>query len=560
MANKATQPGSRNCTKCTHPFEITREDLNFYEKIQVPEPKTCPTCRMQLRFTARNTRKLYYRKCDYSGEKIISQYHPDTKFPVYKPEYWWSDKWDGRDFGQNYDPSKPFFEQILELNNKVPHQSVFVISGTSENSDYTNCTGYLKNCYLIFESDHNENCMYSNLLKNSRSILDSSFCYDSELCYECIDCLNCYNLKYSKDCTNCSDSWLLQDCSDCSDCIGCINQRHKKYMIFNVQYSKEEYEKLKPTIPLDKFSGINKVTSECKKFFQSQPHRNVFIEQTENCSGDHLLKSKNAHQCFDSKDLEDCRYCQRLSLNVKDCMDYNSWGDRAELIYQSSACGDNIYNLKFCATCTTNVSNLEYSIECARSKNLFGCVGLIGREYCILNKQYTKEEYEKLVPRIIADMKKRGEYGEFFPAKVLAFGYNETIAMEQFPLTKEEALKQGFHWRDDQNEINYSGPKVVIPETINEDDEKFIDQILTCEECAKNYKIIHSEFEFYQKNGIPIPHFCPDCRSKKRLSKRNKYQMFARNCANCKAQIKSTYAPNSPEKVYCEKCYLNEVY
>ena len=39
------------------------------------------------------------------------------------------------------------------------------------------------------------------------------------------------------------------------------------------------------------------------------------------------------------------------------------------------------------------------------------------------------------------DMKKRGEYGEFFPASMSPFGYNETVAHEYFPLSKEEITK-----------------------------------------------------------------------------------------------------------------------
>ena len=34
----------------------------------------------------------------------------------------------------------------------------------------------------------------------------------------------------------------------------------------------------------------------------------------------------------------------------------------------------------------------------------FGCVGFKHKQYCILNKQYTKEEYEKLVQKIIKQM------------------------------------------------------------------------------------------------------------------------------------------------------------
>jgi hypothetical protein len=37
-------------------------------------------------------------------------------------------------------------------------------------------------------------------------------------------------------------------------------------------------------------------------------------------------------------------------------------------------------------------------------------VGLHDKSYCILNKQYTKEEYEELVPKIIEKMMKDDEW------------------------------------------------------------------------------------------------------------------------------------------------------
>ncbi len=39
-------------------------------------------------------------------------------------------------------------------------------------------------------------------------------------------------------------------------------------------------------------------------------------------------------------------------------------------------------------------------------QNCFGCISLRNASYCILNKQYTKEEYEALVPQIIEHMSK----------------------------------------------------------------------------------------------------------------------------------------------------------
>jgi len=37
-------------------------------------------------------------------------------------------------------------------------------------------------------------------------------------------------------------------------------------------------------------------------------------------------------------------------------------------------------------------------------------------------------------------MMKTGEWGEFFPASLSPFGYNETVAQEYFPLSREEVL------------------------------------------------------------------------------------------------------------------------
>src|SRR3989338_10247613 len=40
------------------------------------------------------------------------------------------------------------------------------------------------------------------------------------------------------------------------------------------------------------------------------------------------------------------------------------------------------------------------------------------------------------------------KYGEFFPPELSPFSYNETIAQEYFPLTKDEAIKKGYSCKD----------------------------------------------------------------------------------------------------------------
>ncbi len=55
------------CITCGAGFEVTDEDMQFYdklspviggEKFQIPPPKMCPSCRQQRRLAFRNERKL----------------------------------------------------------------------------------------------------------------------------------------------------------------------------------------------------------------------------------------------------------------------------------------------------------------------------------------------------------------------------------------------------------------------------------------------------------------------------------------------------------------------
>ncbi len=530
------------CKECNLDFIITDEDLKFYKKLQVPKPKSCPDCRLVRRFNERNPKTLYYRQCDLSGNQTLSQFHKDSAFPVYSPENWWGDDWDGTEYNQNYDFERPFFAQYEELKNKVPHLALFNTVGTIENSDYNNCTAYLKNCYLIAESDYCEDCYYSNLLKKCTDVVDCSVCYEDELCYECVDCQKSQRLFYSQDCESCHDSYFLNNCTSCDNCIGCINQRQKKFMIFNKQYSQEDYKRLKSEMKLNTLEGIEELQKMGANFFLSQPHKYVIEEQNQNSSGDHLFNCKNAYECFDSIDLEDCRYCQKLSLGVKDSMDYNSWGNKCELIYQCCSVGDNCNNVKFCSNCQSNINDCEYCAECFSISNCFGCVGLKRKKYCILNKQYSKEEYEQLIPKIKEHMMKTGEYGEFFPKHLSPFGYNETMAMDAFPLSKNEAQEKGYKWHKEENSPKNSS-----------------DDALQCN-CGKNFKIISQEKNFYEKLNIPTPKKCPLCRHKNRMAKRRPLKLWKRQCDKCSKEINSNYSSKSSEKIYCKECFLKEVY
>lgn len=100
---------------------MTDKDLEFYDKISpvfgekkfsIPSPALCPDERMRRRLLWRNERKLYKRKCDKTGQDIISVYSPNKPHKVYDQKIWWNDGWSPLDYGVNFDYNTPFFQQI----------------------------------------------------------------------------------------------------------------------------------------------------------------------------------------------------------------------------------------------------------------------------------------------------------------------------------------------------------------------------------------------------------------------------------------------------------------
>src|SRR3989344_2558070 len=106
---------SMTCNNCHQSFDITPDDLVFYEKMAVSEPKNCSQCRMARMLVWRNERALYKRACDLCKKDIICMYRPGTKFPIYCRDCFLSDKWDPTQYGREYDASRSFFEQFGEL-------------------------------------------------------------------------------------------------------------------------------------------------------------------------------------------------------------------------------------------------------------------------------------------------------------------------------------------------------------------------------------------------------------------------------------------------------------
>ncbi|MBI2638634.1 hypothetical protein HYW83_03525 [Candidatus Peregrinibacteria bacterium] len=545
-------PQSAICKISGKPFIHTDSDLEFYKKISVPPPTLCPEERRRRRFTFRNERFLYKRKSALSGKEIISCMHPDSPQPVYNQEEWYGDTWDGADYARPYDFNRPFFDQYKELQKVVP--TIAINGSNNENCPYANYAAACKNCHLIFGSVYCEDCLYGNPYY-CKSCIDSLLVRDSELCYECVTCEKCYECFYCQDCAGSFGLLFCYDCHGSKNCIGCTGLRNKEYYIFNKAYSKEDFLKAKAALNLCDPQQFENLKLQFEALKLKYPRRFAVTLQTENSTGDYVYSSKNAADCYDVQRLEDCRYCAQV-IDMKDCQDCN-YMEECELCYEY-ICHFQNQRIFFSVWCHAS-HDIWYSSYCVSSSDLFGCIGLKHKQYCILNKQYTKGEYEDLRSRIVEQMKTDGSFGEFFHPSLSLFCYNETVAQEYFPLTKEEALQRGYRWRD-KDPKDYQPQTYRVPQNIKEVPDSIINEILACHECKKNFRVERAEVSFYKRYGLPLPSKCPDCRHRTRLALRNPRMLFERNCKKCGVGLQSTYAPERPEQVYCEKCYLEMVY
>ncbi|MEK7190395.1 MAG: hypothetical protein AAB661_01365, partial [Patescibacteria group bacterium] len=285
-------------------------------------------------------------------------------------------------------------------------------------------------------------------------------------------------------------------------------------------------------------------------------HRQDFNLKIYNSDGDYLLDCKNCHNCFTISESEDCYNClrqhqEKSTIDTTGCF-------YSELLGNCNCCL-NSYAEKYSNKSSSRYS--EYLDICIECEYCFGCVGLKKKKYCILNKQYTKEEYEKLKEEIITDMKKRGEYGKFLPYSMSAGPFNFSTSFLYFPETKkEDILKLGGYW-EDINESHIEGmPTSELPDDIKDVPDDIITKALICPETGWRFNIAENELIFYKENNIPLPRYHFDVRIKKQLKYLTVLQSYPYQCFYCQKDINAYYPPEwNYQKIACEECYKQNI-
>ena len=531
---------------------------------------------MIRRMIWRNMRALYKRECGLCKKFLISMYSDGA--PVYCHDCFYGDKWDPRNYGLDYDFSENFFVQLKELLKIVPRLYRFAYNRLI-NSDYVNFARDNKNAYLCYSITDCEDVMYSENIDLSKNSLDSFGVIKIDNSSYNTDCENNYNTHWAIQTNNCLDSYFLYDCNNCQNCCLSSNLRNQKYYFENKKLFKGEYEKKVANLHLEKFSGLEKVREDFDKLIHYDTiHKYALIYASQNVTGNFVRHSKNVVDSFDiGTDSESVAFSARVicGKDLYDCQGSN----KGEFSYESIAPSMNAFriiggylNIIGCREC-------EYSLIMKNCRNCFGCVGMTNSEYCLLNKQYSKEEYFSLIERVkkqmtelpYVDVKSRiFKYGEYFQYDLCPFGYNETKAHDIFNLKKEEALKKGYPWKErEKRNYNITCQSSDLPDSIKDVPDEILNEVIACPnegnqdfQCSSAYRIMPFELQFYRQKSLPLPRYCPNFRHYQRLKYRNPYKLWHRKCMHegCQNEFETSYAPERPEIVYCERCYNQEVY
>lgn len=548
---------------CEGDFEITAEDIEFLKMLRALAPNYCPTCRRIRRLTHMGWSQLFKRECNAPGhnESMISIFSKECPFPVYDYKYFIEDEFDPFSFGVNFDENLSPMVQLTNLRKKFPMPSFLNRDPSSINSDYSNGGRDLKNGYYVMACYHVENAWYSLMINKSLNVMDSYTIHDSEFVFDSVNSDHLYKSSFVYFSNNCTECHFIFDCKNCISCFGCVNLRNAKYCIYNKQYTKEDYFNfIKSIIPFRRDT-----IKECKEKFwelvKSLPLNAPRIMSSNNVFGSKISNSKDLFDVTDGNNSENVRHADGV-LSHKDSMDFLYSGGHSSLLYMCTNIGSQSSRVKFSVS-SKFCTECEFVFNSKNLNNCFMCFGLQNKKYCILNKQYTEDEYFKLVDKIKSQMIKEGEYSDGLGFEFSAQSYNFSIGQILYTLTDEEIIKFGGYVASEP-ETNIGNMETLearqIPQTIDEVTDDILDKAIICEVTNRPFRIIASELAFLKRMGFPLPTIHPSIRMSERWKISPVGKKYKTVCQKCDKNMESLFNPTDKYILYCEQCYNKEVY
>src|SRR3989338_4681759 len=200
----------RVCRFSGEKFYVRPEDVEFYKSIRVPLPTLKPEERRRRRCASFNSYTLFKKISAHSGKSIISVYSSSSPYKIYEHQVWYSDIWDPLEYARAYDPAQNFFSQFHALQLEVPRASL-ISDPTNVNSDFTNVSKNLKNCYITFVQNGGEDLYYHQCCEQDKNCIECWALYNSDTCYESKIGMNLFKCFWCEETYDTIESYFLFD-------------------------------------------------------------------------------------------------------------------------------------------------------------------------------------------------------------------------------------------------------------------------------------------------------------------------------------------------------------
>lgn len=395
-----------------------------------------------------------------------------------------------------------FFELLWDLFRRCP--IAHNIGHGNENCAYADDWWYSRNCYMCHSGVKCEDCHYCFRVVEHLRCQFSAYSFRCELSSDLVNCRNCYNVHYALHSRNCRDSRFLFDCRGCSNCMFCWNLRDQEYCLFNEKLSKQEFERRTCEIDTASVRGYLSAVQQFNELISKNAfYRGLDLEQCESCTGCYLLQSNNCEDCAFASESEDCVRVLRCH-KAKDCVDCVSVLT-SELCNRSVTTQDTCFQISYCIN-VIKCSFMQYCSHCYDCENCFACCGLVGKKYHVLNREYSPDDYQRLVKLLMGKVESEGVADQFFPPHFAANLYDESLAAVHFPLPQEEQIRLGFRVANDVRDrpAGVLSPLELGP--AREYDAALLKNVYWDDQVGRPFKIDAFDLKFAQDCGSVLPH------------------------------------------------------
>ncbi|MFH1433579.1 MAG: hypothetical protein ABIG32_01660, partial [Candidatus Uhrbacteria bacterium] len=533
-------PGERVCELTGEKWDMTEREIGWYKKFNVPPSKYSPLNRMRIMHGFFIMYNIWYNKHADTGKLMLATIHPATGIRVLEDVEWY-----GRDFiekGIDLDPEQPFLEQYYELNRSVPrpaHDNIVLPEDSiaflsfGDQDSYFVMAGRTKHCFYssnAFDCEDSSKIMMGKAVKESYNILNSTRLFRCRFVRDSYDCLDCA---------------FLFDCRNCEHCFGAVNKRNKKFLWFNQQLSEDEYQRRLEKVDLSSYQV--RQTYE-KRFLDLMNEQAIWPENfninIENSTGEYLEDVTNARECYHirggSRDLDHVTFC--LGAPSHDCAYCGGATGASDCYYAVGV--TNCKDAKFCMNFVTNSQNVEYCERCKDCENCFGCVGLVRKKFCILNQQYSEDEYWPALDNLKCRMLDQGEYGDIPDLRFSTQHW--TCLWDLYDIDQATAMKLGAQDFDLTSE-QAEGPDIEpdqlhslseLPDRVaKEDFDSIVGTPYYDPEVKRRFSYIKPELELYQALKVAPPREHPRTRMLKLDLLLNKPEFIDAICQGCQKKV-----------------------